>query len=203
MTPNQYNQMIAEARSRSEPYRQLRKALADVRLVGGLFVLLGLLPMAAVVFSMGRGDTMGARLMSVVNAIVLLGPGVWYFAAATIMRRLNRQVLRQTVWIARAQLVLVPTMILVGIFARPVGYSPEIFILPAALTVFFVPALIALLFTFRRIGRLMSQVEPEGHAFEALPAQVLPMPQEPPPIQPPPPLPLIALPQQPTQSREG
>jgi len=34
------------------------------------------------------------------------------------------------------------------------------------------PALIALMFVFRKIGRLMNQVGPEGHGFE--PIQVLP-----------------------------
>ena len=165
----------------AEPYRQLRKAVGDVRLVGGLFVVLGLLPVAVVVFSAGRGDTMGARLLSIVNTLVLLGPGVWYFAAGTMMRRMSRPALRQAVWVARAQLVLVPLTITIGFFASPVGYEPGIFLIPAILTVFFVPALIALLFTFRRIGWLMNQIEPEAHGFEALPVAVLPV-NEPPPL---------------------
>ena len=68
-------QTIADARKAAEPYRQLRAAVGDVRLVGGLFVILGLLPMGLSVFSMfGRGDSWGARLLAIVNTIVLLGP---------------------------------------------------------------------------------------------------------------------------------
>ena len=175
-------QTIADARKAAEPYRQLRTAVGDVCLVGGLFVILGLLPMGLSVFSMfGRGDSWGARLLAIVNTIVLLGPGVWYFAAGTMMRRLSRPALRQAVWVARAQLAIVPCVLVLGIFARPVGYEPHIFIIPVLLTIFFVPALIALLFTFRRIGGLMNNIEPESRGFEALPVQVLPPPLPTPP----------------------
>jgi hypothetical protein len=133
-----------------------------------LFVILGLLPMALVGFS-ARGDAMGARILAIVNTLVLLGPGVWYFAAGMMMRRMSRPALRQAVWVARAQLVLVPCALIIGIFAKPIGYDPQIFIVPVALTIFFIPALIALLFTFRRIGGLMDQFAPEAHGFDAMP----------------------------------
>ena len=178
-----YDQTIAQARRNSVPYRQLRAAVGDVRLVGGLFVLLGSLPMFLAVFNLSR-DSWGARLLAIVNTVVLLGPGVWYFAAGTMMRRMNRPALRQAIWVARAQLAIVPITLLLGIFARPVGYDPSIFLVPVVLTVFFVPALIALLFSFRRIGRLMEQIEPEGRGFEAMPVQAMPIPQTPPPLPP-------------------
>jgi hypothetical protein len=168
--------IVADARQVAEPYRQLRAAVGDVRLVGGLFIVLGLLPMAlALLFVSRRGVTWGPRLLAIVNTLVLLGPGIWYFAAGTMMRRLSRPALRQAVWVARAQLVIVPCVLLFGIFARPAGFEPEIFIVPVMLTIFFVPALIALLFTFRRIGGLMNQIEPETRGFEALPVQVIPI----------------------------
>ena len=116
--------------------------------------------------------------MAIVNTIVLLGPGIWYFAAGTMMRRLSRPALRQAVWVARAQLVIVPCVLLIGIFAGPAGFEREIFIVPVMLTIFFVPALIALLFTFRRIEGLMNAIEPEARGFEALPVQVLPLAAE-------------------------
>jgi hypothetical protein len=170
---------IADARRTSEQYRGLRTAVGDVRLVGGLFVVLGLLPMTLALLSVSRrGDSWGARLMAIVNTVVLLGPGIWYFAAGTMMRRLSRPALRQAVWVARAQLVIVPCALLIGIFAGPVGFEREIFIVPVVLTIFFVPALIALLFTFRRIAGLMNAIEPEARGFEALPVQVLPLAAE-------------------------
>jgi hypothetical protein len=170
----QFNETIAEARRHAPAYRQLRAAVGDVRLVGGLFVILGLLPMALALLSVSRrGDTWGPRLLAIVNTVVLLGPGVWYFAAGTMMRRLSRPALRQAVWVARAQLVIVPCTLLVGIFARPAGFEPEIFIVPVMLTIFFVPALIALLFTFRKIDGLMNNIEPETRGFEALPVQAI------------------------------
>src|SRR5688572_28289162 len=171
------DETIADARRKSEPYRTLRAAVGDVRLVGGLFVILGLLPMAMALFSVSRrGDTWGARLLAIVNTIVLLGPGVWYFATGTMMRRLSRPALRQAVWVARVQLAIVPCVLLIGIFARPAGYDPEIFIVPVVLTIFFLPALCALLFTFRRIEGLMNQIEPETRGFEALPVQAIAVP---------------------------
>ena len=168
--------IIADARHVAEPYRQLRAAIGDVRLVGGLFVILGLLPMALALFSVSRrGDTWGARLLAIVNTVVLLGPGVWYFAAGTMMRRLSRPALRQAVWVARSQLAIVPATLLVGIFAAgAVGFDAEVFIVPVVLTIFFLPALCALLFTFRRIAGLMNQIEPEARGFEALPVQAIP-----------------------------
>jgi hypothetical protein len=173
---SEFTRTIADARNAREPYKQLRTAIGDVKLLGGLFVVIGLFSMAAAFVFAGRRDPMAARLMAIVNTLVLLGPGVWYFAAGVMMRRMNRQVLRQTKWVARTQLAIVPLSIVVGgMLAGPAGYSPEIFIIPAALTAFFVPALIALLFTFRRIDGLMNQIEPEGHGFEALPVQAMPL----------------------------
>ena len=170
----QVDRTIADARRSAEPYKQLRAAVGDVRLVGGLFIILGLLPMAPALFAMfNRNDSWGARLLAIVNTIVLLGPGVWYFAAGTMMRRLSRPALRQAVWVARAQLVIVPCVLFVGIFARPAGFEPEVFIVPVMLTIFFVPALIALMFTFRRIDGLMNNIEPETRGFEALPVQAI------------------------------
>jgi hypothetical protein len=194
MTPDEYQATIADARKKSEPHRQLRAAVGDVRLVGGLFVLLGSLPMFLAVFNLSR-DSWGARLLAIVNTLVLLGPGVWYFAAGTMMRRMNRPALRQAIWVARMQLAIVPITLLLGIFARPVGYDPSIFLVPVVLTVFFIPALIALLFSFRRIGGLMEQIEPEGRGFEAMPVQAMSVPQQ----QQPPPLPQQ---RQPIQSRD-
>ena len=173
MDVREYNQMIEDARQTREPYRQLRAAIGDVKLVGGLFVILGSIPMAMVVFSLGRGDSVGPRILAVVNTLVLLGPGVWYFAAGMMIKRMSRQALRQAVWVARAQLVLVPCVLLIGIFARPLGYEPQLFIVPVVLTIFFVPALIALLFTFRRIRILMDAIEPETRGFEAMPVQAI------------------------------
>jgi hypothetical protein len=165
--------VIADARKNAPAYRQLRAAVGDVRLVGGLFILLGLFPMLLAFFSAARGGTRGARIIAIVNTLILLGPGVWYFAAGTMMRRLSRAALRQAVWVARAQLVLVPATALLGFLARPAGYEPHLFFVPVMLTVFFVPALIALLFTFRRIDGLMNNIEPASRGFEALPVQVL------------------------------
>jgi hypothetical protein len=179
---------IVEARRLAEPYRMLRQAVGDVRLVGGLFVLLGLLPMLFVAFTAVRGGTRGARILSIVNTVVLLGPGIWYFAAGTMMRRLSRPALRQAVWVARAQLVLVPSAMVLGFLARAGAYEPHLFIIPAALTLFFVPALIALMFTFRRIDGLMNNIAPEIRGFEALPVQALSIAGD--AAVPPPPLPL-------------
>ena len=85
----------------------------------------------------------------------------------------RRPALRQAVWVARAQLVIVPCVLFIGIVARPAGFDPEIFIVPVMLTIFFVPALIALLFTFRKIEGLMNNIEPESRGFEALPVQAI------------------------------
>jgi hypothetical protein len=153
--------------------RQLRAALGDVRLVGGLFAFLGLMPLFAVL-GIGRGNRWAAQLLMFVNSVVLLGPGVWYFAASFMMRRLNRTALRQAEWVARVQLVLVPAALACSYFASTVGFDGFIFLIPAMLTVFFVPALIALLFTFRRIAGLMNQIAPDSHGFETLPVQAMP-----------------------------
>jgi hypothetical protein len=158
-------------------HRELRSAINDARLVGGLFVFLGAIPMLVALTSFGRGDTVGARLIAITNTIILVGPGVWYLAAAVMMRRLNRQAVRNSRRVAVTQLAVIPLSLVLSFFAHAVGYDVQIFFIPAMLAVFFVPALVALLFTFRKIGWLMNQVEPEGHGFEALPAQVLPAEQ--------------------------
>ncbi|HYO08266.1 MAG TPA: hypothetical protein VER17_04790 [Tepidisphaeraceae bacterium] len=152
----------------------LRAATADARLIGGLFVVLGAIPLL-VAFNTGARDGWGARLMAVVNTMILVGPGVWYVAASVMMRRLNRQAVTTSTRVAVAQLVLVPATIVLGIFARDLGFSPMIFALPSLLAVFFIPALIALLFVLRRIRGMMNQIAPEAHGFEPLPMAVLPL----------------------------
>ena len=52
---------IADARRTSEEYRRLRAAVGDVRLVGGLFVFLGLLPMTLALLSVFAAATRGAH----------------------------------------------------------------------------------------------------------------------------------------------
>ena len=150
--------------------QEMFAAIGDVRMLGGTFMMLGCFPLLTLLLER-RHTSWDVRVMSFVDTIILVGPGVWYLVAAVMMRRLNRQAVTVCFRVATVQLVLVLLMLAIMFFSQSLGLR-QMYFTPAIMAVFFIPALIALMFVFRKIGRLMNQVGPEGHGFE--PIQVLP-----------------------------
>jgi hypothetical protein len=151
------------------------KAAADAcRVVGGLFVLLGGLPLAGVLGSAARGLSWPARAFAIVTTIVLVAPGVWYVVASRLIRRGDARAARTSLWVAAAQAVV----ILLGLFGN-LSARNEHLAVPSLLALFFVPALGATCFHLVRARRAAAAAA-DTPAFEALaPKPVLPLEPQP------------------------
>ncbi len=139
----------------------LQKAVSSVRLVGGVFSFLGMIPLLGVL-TRGYYEFM-SQLLSVATVIILLGPGVWYFVAARLLGRGQFWVvhmIQRVVWVQMAAIVLA----FVAGFVGRIG----IIATPAILAVFFVPAVIAMIVEIRKASREPLLVEGHGFAVKVL-----------------------------------
>src|SRR5688572_29793572 len=68
--------------------KTLDEAASASRLVGGVFVVLGVFLLYS---ALDRRMLRSMQVLAVANAIVLVGPGAWYFLAAAFLRRLERR----------------------------------------------------------------------------------------------------------------
>jgi hypothetical protein len=124
--------------------RQVDDAVNAARLLGGVFILLGAVVLAIVLRGAMRG---GAQWMALANVVILIGPGVWYFFAATLLRRLDPRAATVALRVAAGQGAAVAAGILLAVFTRRDMSEAAI---PATLAIFFMPALGALAYHFWR-----------------------------------------------------
>jgi hypothetical protein len=150
------------------PTGPIAKAAGGAKLVGGLFVFLGGLPMLEAMHD-GRGWI--AQLAATATTLLLVGPGVWYLIAGIFLHRKQYWAIRTTYKVALGQIVAVGIVLAVTISAPWRNRNAIVFLIPAMLAVFFIPALIALLFDLRRAARQLLVMEARGFAVEALPVQ--------------------------------
>jgi hypothetical protein len=151
---------------------QLKSVVNDTRVLGGVFVGLGGFIMLMTGFPSRPRGGIAAQIVTVSITLTLVGPGVWYFVAAALLRRLQRRAVNISLWVAGAQLIAIVAMITVGS-----AFGSELLVVPAVAACFFVPALIGLAFTLIRGRRVMNQIAPEGHGFEPMPVAVIPAEQ--------------------------
>src|SRR6476660_5827322 len=120
------------------------QAASGAKLVGGLFILAGGLPM---LIAMMDGRSWILQVAGTAATIMLVGPGVWYVMAAIFLKRKQYWTISTTYRVAMAQIVAVVGVIIVfALFAHWRSASAGVVVVPAILAVYFVPALIALLF---------------------------------------------------------
>jgi hypothetical protein len=155
--------------------KSVEEAASASRLVGGVFVALGVLLVVPVLQRRMRG---GLQALAVANAIVLVGPGVWYFLAAALLRRLERRAATIAIRVAVTQGVFVATGLGLAGFVDSrrawAGVST-----PALLAIFFMPALAALVFHLWRAREAMNLLGGGETGFEALgPRPVIPLEPE-------------------------
>jgi hypothetical protein len=130
---------VEEAIALDHARKRVEDAAAAARLVGGVFVLLGVVVLAAVLRGLMRG---GSRWLAVANVVILIGPGVWYFFAATLLRRLDPRAATVALRVAAAQGVAVAAGLVTSFVWNRSDLS-EVAI-PAMFAIFFMPALAAL-----------------------------------------------------------
>ena len=152
--------------------KTLDEAASAARLVGGVFVALGAVLVVPVIQGRMRS---GMQALALANALILVGPGVWYVLAAGLVRRLERRAATVTIRVAIAQGALVATGLGLATFLDSRDTFARI-ATPALLAMFFMPALAALAYHLWRAREAMNLLGGGEAGFEALaPRPVIPV----------------------------
>ena len=147
------------------------EAAGAARLVGGIFIGLGALLILPVFVARLRG---GLQYWAVANAVMLVGPGVWYVFAATLLRRLDRRAALVALRVAAGQGIAVAAGLLTAAVVRR-GELAQL-AAPAFMAMFFMPALAALAYQFRRARDAINVLGGGEVGFEPLaPVPVIPL----------------------------
>ena len=128
----------ASART-ADAWRTVDEAAGAARLLGAVFILLGVVVLAPVL--KGRAWS-SAQWLAVANALVLIGPGVWYWLASSLIGRLDARAATVALRVAAAQGALVAAGLVMGATAGRSDLSR--LAIPAMLALFFMPAVAAL-----------------------------------------------------------
>jgi len=157
---------------------QLKSDTGDVLALGVLFVGLG----AVLLYIVFRaGTSFRGQVMFIVDTALLVGPGVWYVVAGTMMRRGNQQAVIVSRRIVYAQTISIAAVLGVGLILGGMRGEAGMLLFPAIVAVFFIPALLALLLVLGRIEIALRLLDPGGYAFETIPvARAVPLEDVPP-----------------------
>ena len=148
---------------------RISQAAGGAKLVGGLFIVLGSLPMLGVAF----GRAWVEEVLSVSTTLITVSPGVWYVIAGVFLRRGQYWAVKTTYRIALGQFLC----LVLAFFGGVISSQNREIIVPAVLLLFFIPALIALMFDMHRAHRELISGAGRGFAVHVLP--VVPNVEEP------------------------
>ena len=150
------------------------EAAGAARLVGGIFVALGALLILPGFVARMRG---GLQYWAGANAVMLIGPGVWYVFAATLLRKLDRRAASVALRVAAGQGVAVAAGLVTAALVRR-GELAQL-AAPAFMAMFFMPALTALAYQLRRARDAINVLGGGEIGFEPLtPLPVIPIPPD-------------------------
>lgn len=151
----------------------LRRCVSDAKTLGYLFIFLTVLGCLYSTKAMlyGRGQFVVAAC-----GIVLLAPGVLYLTAGEQIRARRSAGGRLGFWAAASHLAGIPLLIMTAVLSREPAL--EVMLFPATISILFVPALIAFLFSMGRARKIARLLGEPGQGFTVLPAQTV-LPVEP------------------------
>jgi hypothetical protein len=159
--------------------KTVQEAASAARLLGVVFAALGAVLLAPV---LQRGPSRGFEALGVVNVVILMGPGVWYFLAASWIRRLDRRAVTVSLRVAVVQFVAVAVGLIFGAVTRRDNLGQ--LAVPAIVALFFMPALAALVYHLVQARSAMNLLDTAGKGFEPIVLRALPVePAETPPAQ--------------------
>ena len=158
-----------------EARQTVNEAAGAARLVGGVFIVLGVVLVVPAFVARMRG---GVEFLAVANAVILIGPGVWYFFAAAMLRKLDRRAPTVALRVAAGQGAAVALGLLAAALLprqRELGHVAT----PAGMALFFMPALAALAYHLRRARNAINALGGGEIGFEPLaPRPVIPVAPE-------------------------
>src|SRR5438552_16864063 len=118
------------------PPRPIPKAASGCKLVGGLFILLGGLPVLSAMLD-GRGWI--AQIAGAAPSLLLVGPGVWYVIAGIFLQRKQCWAIITTYKVALTQMIVVVIVIVAMNVVPSRNRNTMAVFVPAILMIFFVP----------------------------------------------------------------
>ncbi len=149
----------------------LKRIVADAWTLAFVFIVLGALGFA--VGFAARDDVTG-QLMTASCGVVMLAPGILYALAGVKIRNREAFGARLALWAAVAHIGAIPLLLLASLTTA--SWMSPAMIVPAVVSLFFVPALIAFLFSMNKARQIARMLGATGHGFAVLPAQsVLPI----------------------------
>ena len=161
--------------SAAELHRSLRRVVNDARVLGVLFVVVGL-------WFPWRYGFLNApwshRTVTAIAAMVLIAPGVLYLVTAHAMSRHRPHAGRLARCAAAGHVAAI--LILFGVRSLDiVGFSSGQLLMPALIATFFLPALLSFLLSMGKAVQLIDILNGPGRAFEPVmappPKRVIPV----------------------------
>jgi hypothetical protein len=158
----------------------LKRAIGDARLLGVVFIAAGLL---IAWFGLMPGSGRNGQIIGALAGVFLIGPGVLYLVSAHMLYRRLTTGAKLARWAGAGHLLAT-----VGLFVlasvEPLGWPRGLLAIPAIVSLFFIPALVAFLIETRKALIATSALGQPGRAFEPVVTPhsqpVLPIPPNPP-----------------------
>ncbi len=163
----------------TDPAAQLKQAVSSLRTVGTVFLLFGALAAIAVWHDRMMG-TLRIVPFVLMSSLLWVGPGVLYHVTAVLIRRHDARIALLARRTAVAQSALAVAAVVAsyagGAFARGRAWSPAT--VPAMVTLFFIPALLAQAYQIGVALEALRHLPMPGHGFQVQPLPVLPADDE-------------------------
>jgi Kef-type K+ transport system membrane component KefB len=128
-----------------------------------LAVVFGLMGVILIVSMRARSGSIVTQAVSSVAGVALIGPSIWYFYAASQIRKLRGWVVPVSIKVVIGQGLVV----LVCLLLRPaLSRGSEQVLFPVLMTIFFLPALIVMAWQLSKSLDLIRAIDPSGAAFQ-------------------------------------
>jgi uncharacterized protein YjeT (DUF2065 family) len=160
-------------RTKRAIHPELNAAADACRLLGLLFIFLGVFPLLMSQFGFGlrRGPMWLRQAMAIATTLVLVGPGAWYFVAARLTRRADLRAIRISLVVVSIQ----AAFIVCGLVLLFMGRTGGTLVVPSVVGLFFLPALSAAAWQLVRARRTALTID-QNYGFDLLaPKPVLPV----------------------------
>jgi hypothetical protein len=165
-------------RTKRAIHPELNAAADACRLLGLLFIFLGVFPLFMSQFGFGlrRGPMWLRQAMAIATTLVLVGPGAWYFVAARLTRRADLRAIRISLVVVSIQ----AAFIVCGLALLFMGRTGGTLVVPSVVGLFFLPALGATAWQLLRARRTAVTID-QNYGFDllapkpALPVKVMPV----------------------------
>lgn len=143
--------------------KRLRRCAGDCRVLAVALLLVSCV-LAFLSFAFRR-QGLTPFLLAVGTSVAVLGPGTWYLVTSFLIVRGHRRSVVWSNWCAIGQIAVIG----IGMATIPLNRPPNPLAAPAMVGLFFVPALLALMWQLRQARLIIERIGEIGRAFEVVP----------------------------------